>query len=126
MIRCILSALGLALLATVGTMIHYEGISLPVVGKIVDGEIAGRLEGYVGLSEKAAAEAKATEEKRQADAVRAATEQFRNRAMEAEASEAIAKADLEKRIALNEQRLQEAKRRCELDADDVDVILRHR
>jgi hypothetical protein len=126
MIRCVLSALGLAMLAIVGTVIHYEGVLLPIVGQVVDGEIASRLESYVALSEKKAAEAKAAEVKRQADAVRAATEQFRKRAMEAEGSEAIAQIDLEKRIALNEQRLLEAKRRCDLDADDVDSILHHR
>jgi hypothetical protein len=126
MIRCILSALGLALLAIVGTVIHYEGISLPIVGQVTNGEIAGRLEGYVALTEKISADVRAAELKRQADAARAATEQFRKRTIEAEAAEAVAQADLEKRIALNEQRLLEAKRRCDLDADDVDSILRHR
>lgn len=126
MIKCILSSLGLALLAIVGTVIHYEGISLPIVGQLFDGEIAGRLEGYVALSEKTAAEAKIIEISRQAEASKASTEQFRKRAQEAETAEAIAQAELEKGIAAYEKRLVDIRRACLLDDDDIGEILQHR
>lgn len=126
MIRCFLSALGLALIAIVATVIWYEGVSLPFVGQVIYGEVAGRLEGYVALSEKVATDAKLAEIKRQAEASKAATEQFRKRVIEAEAAEAVAEADLENRISIYEKRLAEEKRRCEFSADDVDSILQHR
>ena len=126
MIRCILQALGLALLAIAGTVIRYEGISLPIVGQLFDGEIAGRLEGYVALSEKTAAEAKVIEIRRQAEASKASTEQFRKRALAAETAEAIAQAELEKGIAAYEKHLVDIRRACLLDDDDIGQILQHR
>lgn len=126
MIRCFLSALGLALIAIVATVVWYEGVSLPFVGQVINGQIANRLEGYVKLSEKVAADAKTAEIKRQADASKAATEQFRQRVIEAEAAEAAAQADLDKEIAAYETRLVDAKRACLLDDSDLGLILQHR
>ena len=126
MIRSLLMALGLALIAIAGTVIRYEGIALPFVGQVVNGAIAERLEGYVARTEKAAAEARAAEMKRQADAARAAADQFRKRVIEAEAAEAIAQADLEKGIAAYEKRLVDTRRACLLDDDDIGNILQHR
>ncbi len=126
MIRCFFSAIGLAAVMTIATVVFYEGVSLPLVGQVIDGAIANRLEGYVTLTEKTAADARAAEQKRQADAARAAAETFRKQMLEAKSAEAIATADLEKGILSYEQRLVETKRACLLDDSDLDSILRHR
>ena len=126
MIRCILSALGLALLTVIGTVTYYEGISLPLFGQVITGEIADRLEGYVAQSEKVAADARAAEWQRQAEAAQTANVEFQKRLTAAKAVEATARVKLEEGIAAYEKRLVDTRRACLLDDDDLSEILRHR
>lgn len=125
-LACLISNIATAAICILLTIVYFEGVSLPYIGQVIDGAIANRLEGYVTLSEKTAADAKAAELKRQADAAKSAAEQFRQRTLEAERAETVAQADLEKEIAANEKRLADAKRACLLDDGDVDFFMRHR
>jgi erythromycin esterase-like protein len=77
----------------------------------------------VQFYDQKAAEATAAEQKRQADAAKAATDDFQKQLTDAKAAEAKANADLEKGIAQYEARIADAKRQCALDADDVSAIL---
>ena len=99
MIRCSLSAIGLAAVAVAITILSYEGLRLPFVGQVIDGAIAHRLESYVLLSEKTAADALASEQERQKLAAQQSLEEYRKRAAAAEKLKDDANAELEKRIA---------------------------
>lgn len=125
MIKCALSSIGMAAVAVLAMVLYYEGLRLPLIGQIVDGAIARRLEGYVLLSEKTAADAKAAEIKRHADAATKALKAANDRASVAKAAEVKARSDLEKGIMSYEQRLLESNRRCLADDLDLDFILRH-
>lgn len=125
MTKCALSSIGMAAVAVLAMVLYYEGLRLPLIGQIVDGAVARRLEGYVLLSEKTAADAKASEIKRQADAATKALKAANDRASVAKAAEVKARSDLEKGIMSYEQRLLESNRRCLADDLDLDFILRH-
>ena len=77
------------------------------------------LSGYVTLSEKTAADARAAEIARQADAAAQALKTANTEIADAKARQAQASAELEKGIAQYEQRLLEAKRACLLDDRDL-------
>jgi hypothetical protein len=123
MIRSILAGVGFAVVAVLATVLYYEGLHLPFLGQVIDGAIAHRLEGYVELSEKTAAEAKAAEQKRQADAARAAADNFQKQLTVARAAQVKANADLEKGISEYEQKLADQARRCNLTDDDIGDIM---
>lgn len=81
--------------------------------------------GYVLVAEKTAAEAKASEMERQRNAAAQATEEHRKRLEAAQASEQAAKDTLEQEIANYERTLSEANRKCVLDRDGINFLLRH-
>ncbi|QIG67273.1 hypothetical protein EVB37_037 [Rhizobium phage RHph_TM3_3_3] len=81
--------------------------------------------GYVLLSEKTAAEAKAAEMERQRNAAAQATEEHRKRLEAAQASEQAAKETLEQEISSYELQLSEKNRACAITAADRDWLLRH-
>ncbi|WP_028747976.1 hypothetical protein [Rhizobium mesoamericanum] len=83
------------------------------------------LSGYVLLSEKTAAEAKAAEIERQRNAASQALDEHRKRLAAAEASEQAAKDTLENEIKAYELQLSEKNRACFADAADRDFILHH-
>ncbi|CCM77136.1 hypothetical protein [Rhizobium mesoamericanum] len=83
------------------------------------------LSGYVLLSEKTAAEAKAAEIERQRDAASQALDEHRKRLAAAEASQQAAKDTLESEIKAYELQLSEKNRACLADAADRDFILHH-
>jgi len=119
MIRCALSAIGLAALAVYATMLAYEGLHLPIVGPVIPGVIAGRLEGYVRLEEKIAAEARAAATLKQLNDARVVTEKAEKEIAAAKAAQVAAAITREKGIADYEQKLVEAKRACLLDDTDL-------
>ncbi|WHO72446.1 hypothetical protein [Rhizobium sp. BT03] len=81
--------------------------------------------GYVLLSEKTAADAKATEMERQRNAAAQATEEHRKRLEAAQASEQAAKDTLENEIRSYELQLSEKNRACAVTAADRQWLLRH-
>jgi uncharacterized protein HemX len=83
------------------------------------------LSGYVLLSEKTAAEAKAAEMVRQRNAAAQATEEHRKRLEAAQASEQAAKDTLETEIQSYELQLSEKNRACAVTAADRDWLLRN-
>ncbi|TLX12164.1 hypothetical protein [Rhizobium sp. MHM7A] len=83
------------------------------------------LSGYVLLSEKTTAEAKAAEMERQRNVAAQATEEHRKRLAAAEASEQAAKDTLEQEISNYERTLSEKNRACAVTAADRDWLLRH-
>ncbi len=125
MITGILRSIGIAAVCVAITVLYYEGLRLPFVGQVIDGAIAHRLDAYVVLVEKTAADAAAKEIKRQSDASKAVADNFQKQLTIAAAAEAKAQTDLEKGLAQYEQRLADAKRQCLLDNDDVSTIILH-
>lgn len=81
------------------------------------------LEGYVRLSEKITAEAKAAEMKRQADAAAASLKEVNDQIMKDKAAEAIDDAEREQEIKDYEAKLAAAQRDCRLSGDDVSTIM---
>lgn len=81
--------------------------------------------GYVLVAERTAAEARADEMARQRNAAAQATEEHRKRLEAAQASEQAAKDTLETEIANYERTLSEANRKCVLDRDGINFLLRH-
>lgn len=81
------------------------------------------LHGYVLLTEKQAADAQAGENKRQADAATSALKTLNERIAKDKAADASLDAAREKEIADYEAQLKAEKRRCDLNADDVRVIV---
>lgn len=118
MIKSFLASLGLSAVLMISTVLYYEGLRLPFVGQVIDGAIAHRLEGYVELSEKTAADARAAREEHDKLAAQQALEEARKRAGAAEQQKDEAHAELEKRIA------DDAGGGCTWSADD-DQWLRH-
>jgi uncharacterized protein YlxW (UPF0749 family) len=86
---------------------------------------AGVKAAQLALFQKTAAEAKAGEVQRQADAVNAAVGAYQRRLSESQAAETKAKTDLERGISDYEKHLADLKRQCLADDADVDFILRH-
>ncbi len=109
MISSLLRSAGAAIAAAISIIVFYEGVPvvrklpfighLPVIGWVIEGEVGRRLEGYVALSEKAAAEAKARKEEHDRLAAQQALEEARKRAIAADKLKDEAHAELEKRIA---------------------------
>ncbi|RFB97853.1 hypothetical protein B5K08_05965 [Rhizobium leguminosarum bv. trifolii] len=81
--------------------------------------------GYVILSEKTAADARAAEMERQRNAAAQATEEHRKRLAAAEASEQAARDTLETEIQSYELQLSEKNRACAVTAADRQWLLRH-
>ncbi|MBX4921012.1 hypothetical protein HJA76_15070 [Rhizobium bangladeshense] len=81
------------------------------------------LSGYVLLSEKTTAEAKAAEMERQLNAATQATEEHRRRLAAAEAAEQAAKDTLEQEISNYERTLSEKNRACAVTAADREWLL---
>jgi hypothetical protein len=84
---------------------------------------AATLSGYVQLSEKNAAEAKATEMERQRNEARQATNDYRKQLETAKAQDAKDDIETESRIRSYELLLSEKNRACAADQSDVDFIL---
>jgi len=82
-------------------------------------------QGYVLLSEKTAAEARAAEMERQRNAAAQATEEHRKRLEAAQAQEQAAKDTLEDEIAKYELVLSQNNRACTLSPDDKRWLLEH-
>ncbi|MBX4976092.1 hypothetical protein [Rhizobium lentis] len=81
--------------------------------------------GYVMLSEKTAAEARAAEMERQRDAAARAGEDHRKRLEAARASEQAARDTLENEIRSYEFELSQKNRACAVTAADRQWLLRH-
>ncbi|MBX4956998.1 hypothetical protein HJB51_00385 [Rhizobium lentis] len=81
--------------------------------------------GYVMLSEKTAAEARAAEMERQRDAAARAGEDHRKRLEAARASEQAARDTLENEIRSYELELSQKNRACAVTAADRQWLLRH-
>ncbi|MBX4874726.1 hypothetical protein HJA87_22575 [Rhizobium bangladeshense] len=81
--------------------------------------------GYVLLSEKTAAEAKAAEMERQRNAAAAAGEEHRRRLAAAEDAQQAARNTLENEIRSYELELSQKNRACAVTAADRDWLLRH-
>jgi hypothetical protein len=94
-----LAALGFTAISVIATVLYYEGLHLPFIGQVINGAIAHRLEGYVALSEKTAAEAKAAREEHDRLAAQQSLEEARKREAAATKLKDQAHAELEKRIA---------------------------
>jgi hypothetical protein len=132
MISSLLRSAGAVITAAISIIVFYEGVPvarklpfvghLPVIGWIIEGEVGRRLEGYVTLSENAAAEAKASKEQHDRLAAQQALEEARRRAIAAEKLKDDAHAELEKRIA--EDAADGADDGCGWSRDD-DEWLRH-
>ncbi len=123
--KCFLSSVGLAAVLMALTVLFYEGLSLPFVGQVVDGAVAHRLDAYVSLAEKTAADARAAEAARQAAVYKAAYDKANQRAAAAEAANAITEIDRQKERADYEAKLDAQSRGCYLDDDGRDFLLRH-
>lgn len=81
--------------------------------------------GYVLMSEKTAAEARAAEMERQRDAAAGAGEEHRKRLEAAKAAEQAARDTLENEIRSYELELSQKNRACAVTAADRDWLLRH-
>lgn len=81
--------------------------------------------GYVLMSEKTAAEARAAEMERQRDAAAGAGEEHRKRLEAAKAAEQAARDILENEIRSYELELSQNNRACAVTAADRDWLLRH-
>ncbi|MBX5269646.1 hypothetical protein HJB99_13320 [Rhizobium sp. NLR17b] len=81
--------------------------------------------GYVLMSEKTAADARAAEMERQRNAASLASEEHRKRLMAAEATEQAASDTLETEIQSYERQLSQKNRACAVTAADRDWLLRH-
>lgn len=116
------------ILATFALVLYYEGVSLPIVGQVINGRVANAEEaarqGYVLLAEKAAAEAKSSEIQRQLDAAASAEADLEKQIQAASVKDAQQEKDREASITQYEMLLSQANRRCALSADDVSAILR--
>jgi hypothetical protein len=125
------------LIAVALVVIFYEGIPfardipfighIPVVGWVIQGEVGRRketaLEGFVKLSEKQTAEAKAAEAKRQADINAQSAEEYRKKLAIVQEESARNDAAQDKEIADYEKQLADTKRTCALNDDDLRVIM---
>lgn len=123
MIRSILAGMGFAAASVLATVFYYEGLHLPFIGQVIGGAISHRLENYVELSERVAAEAKAAREEHDKLAAQQALEEERKRAIAAEQLRDEAHAELEKRIA-EDAAAGSADGGCTWSGDD-DEWLRH-
>lgn len=117
--KSLLAGIGSAAVAVLATVLYYEGLRLPFLGQVIDGAVAHRLEGYVQLSEKTAADAKAAKEEHDKLAAQQSLEEARKRLAAAETAKDQAHAELEKRIADDA-----ADGGCSWSSDD-DAWLRH-
>ncbi|ANK84785.1 MULTISPECIES: hypothetical protein [unclassified Rhizobium] len=81
--------------------------------------------GYVLMSEKTAAEARAAEMERQRNAAAGAGEEHRRRLEAAKAAEQAARDTLENEIRSYEFELSQTNRACAVTAADRDWLLRH-
>lgn len=112
----------------VGSLVGAALLALAIIGGFrwwLHEHDAAILSGYVLLSEKTAAEAKAAEMERQRNAAAHATEEHRKRLEAAQASEQAAKDTLETEIRSYELQLSEKNRACAITAADRDWLLRH-
>lgn len=120
------------------TIAFYEGVSVPsfvplvggvsIINGVVDRRVNAALDGYVLKTEMAAASAKAAEQKRQADATKAAFDRANQRAAVAEAANAAAQIDRQKERADYEAKLKAQGGGCYLNDGDDDgrnFLLRH-
>jgi hypothetical protein len=137
MITSLLRSIAAMLIAVALVVIFYEGIPfardipfighIPVVGWVIQGEVGRRketaLEGFVKLSEKTTADAKAAEAKRQADINAQKAEEYRKKLVIVQDENAKDDAEREARIKDYEAKLDAANRRCNLNDDDLRVIL---
>ncbi len=80
------------------------------------------LQGYVALSEKTALEAKLAEKDRQIKAGNLVVSSYQEQLRNARAAEAARAEEVEQEIADYETRINDAGRRCDLDADDIDWL----
>lgn len=121
--KSLLAALGFTAVSVLATILYYEGLHLPFIGQVIDGAIAHRLEGYVAMSEKTTADAKAAEAKRQADINAQSAEEYRKKLVIIQAQNAKDDVEQETRIKEYEAKLDAANRRCNLTDDDIGVIV---
>jgi hypothetical protein len=119
----LLAALGFTAVSVIATVLYYEGLHLPFIGQVIDGAIAHRLEGYVSLVERKTADAKAAEAKRQADINAQSAEEYRKKLVIVQDENAKDDAERETEIKSYEAKLAAANRRCNLNDDDLRVIL---
>jgi hypothetical protein len=127
--KSLLAGIGFAAVAVLATVLYYEGLRLPFLGQVIDGAIAHRLEGYVKLSEKTAADAKVAEIKKQRDDYAASIADFEKQQAADAAADAIRAKTNQREIADYVAKLDAAKRACYLDDGDDpdrDFILQHR
>lgn len=115
-------------IATIVLLFYYEGVSLPFFGQVISGRVANAAEaakeGYVRIAEKAAADAKADELQRQLDAANTANQSLQDQINQNAVQNAQREKDRENDITGYELRLSAANRRCALNADDIDTIMR--
>jgi uncharacterized protein YdbL (DUF1318 family) len=121
--KSLLAALGFTAISVLATVLYYEGLHLPFIGQVIDGAIAHRLDGYVTLVEKKTADAKAAEAKRQADINAQSAEEYRKKLVIVQAQSAKVDVEQEARISDYEAKLSAANRRCNLNDDDLRVIM---
>ena len=117
---------GMAVSALV-LVVAYEGVSLPLVGQVINGRVANAVdsatESTVSSFELQAAKSSLEEMERQRNATAQAFEEYRRRR---DADERLAKASedaREKERMAYEIRISMAKRQCRLDRDDLDFLL---
>jgi hypothetical protein len=137
MITSLLRSISAVLIAVALVVIFYEGIPfardipfighIPVVGWVIQGEVGRRketaLEGFVKLSEKTTADAKAAEAKRQADINAQSAEEYRKKLAIVQEESARNDAAQDKEIADYEKQLDDEKRKCSLTRADIGTIM---
>lgn len=121
--KSLLASLGFTAVSVLATVLYYEGLHLPFIGQVIDGAIAHRLESYVLLSEKTAADAKAAKEEHDKLAAQQALEEQRKRTTAAEKLKDDANAELEKRIADDAKNTADGG--CGWNADDDAHVMQH-
>jgi hypothetical protein len=124
MIAFFLSPIGRYVGGFLVVLVAIGGAALVIHRWLADHD-AAVIAAQAALYEKTAVEARAGEEKRQADAVNAAVAAYQRRLAESQAAETQAETEREQGIADYETRLAALKRQCLANDDDVDFILRH-
>jgi DNA anti-recombination protein RmuC len=109
-------------------LVTYEGISLPLIGRVINGRVAKAVEtatkGMVTQVELDAANALLAEKERQRNAAALALEEYRKRLKAAEQLDKQQSEQREQEILQYEVRLSQANRQCLLDRDDLDFLRR--
>lgn len=111
-------------------VVHYEGISLPIIGQIVNGRVANAVEAaterLVHEAERKAQQAETAERLRQTQAAAIALEDYRRKLEAERTAQAQVQDKLEQEIADHEREIKALGRSCAvIDDADRDWLLRH-